>query len=105
MIAQLALLLLYVGLSVFGLFWLKAAPGWTHPSFAMGFVAYAAGFAIWLYMLTRMPLSVIFPIAAGSLIVATQLVGVFFLGERTSPLHLVGVALVVTGIGLIYVRT
>lgn len=98
------LLLAYVLLSVFGLYWLKAAPGPLSAPFVGGFVAYAAGFCIWLYMLMRLPLSVIFPIAAGSLIVGTQVVGLLFLGEKISPLHWTGVVLVLVGIGLIYVR-
>ncbi|MFK8017496.1 MAG: hypothetical protein AB8G17_18880 [Gammaproteobacteria bacterium] len=101
---HLLLLVAYVLLSVFGLYWLKAAPTVISLPFAGGFAAYAAGFGIWLYMLMRLPLSVIFPIAAGSLIVGTQVVGLFFLDEKISPTHWVGVVLVLAGIGLIYAR-
>ena len=101
---HLLLLLLYVLLSVFGLYWLKASPAVMSVSFAGGFAAYAAGFGIWLYMLMRLPLSVIFPIAAGSLIVGTQIVGLFFLDEKISGMHWIGVVLVLVGIGLIYAR-
>lgn len=101
---NLILLSAYVLTSTYGLMKIKSAGISASPEFAIGFVSYAVGFIIWLYILARMPLSVAFPIAAGSLVIATQLTGHFFLSEVITHTQLIGVLLVVAGISLIYVR-
>ncbi len=95
-------LLTYFALSGFGLLQLKAAGGIWTPSFIAGFASYGAGFLIWIYLLRQLPLSVVFPVAAGGLIVATQLLGYYFLSEPLSPMHLIGVLAIVGGIVLIF---
>lgn len=102
MIANIGLFILYVCASAYGLFRLKTANGVVGPDFILGFAAYGAGFLIWYYVLTRMPLSTAFPIAAGSLIVATQIVGYRFLSEPLALSHLAGIALILAGIGVIF---
>jgi multidrug transporter EmrE-like cation transporter len=99
-----AVLLVYVVVSTFGLYMLKRAAEPMSMTFAIGFVSYAIGFLIWLFLLMRMPLSVAFPLAAGGLIVATQVAGVWFLDERITALHTGGVALILAGIVMIYAR-
>ncbi len=96
--------LLYIGVSAFGLYKIKAAAQVMSVEFAIGFVMYGLGFLIWMYILLRMPLSVAFPIAAGALIVCTQLIGYFLLGEKITVIHSVGVTAIVIGIALISVR-
>jgi multidrug transporter EmrE-like cation transporter len=49
-----------------------------------------------------MPLSVVFPAAAGGLVVVTQLIGGLLLSEPIAPLQLAGVCAIVVGIVLIY---
>ena len=97
-------LLVYVVVSTFGLYMLKRAAEPMSMTFAIGFVAYAIGFLFWLYLLMRMPLSIAFPLAAGGLVVATQVAGVWFLDERISALHAAGVVLILVGIVMIYAR-
>lgn len=92
----------YFALSGFGLFKLKSASGLLTPTFAVGMAGYAIGFVMWLYMLREMPLSVIFPVAAGGLIVVTQLTGFVLLGEPVAALQIAGVAAIVLGIILLY---
>ncbi len=99
-----ALIIIYIVTSAYGLYLLKGSPGPLSTSFAIGFVAYGIGFAIWLYILMRMPLSIAFPVAAGGLIVATQVAGIWFLGEKATTLHATGVVLVLAGIVMIYAR-
>ena len=89
---------LYAALSTYGLYKIKAAPEILHPGFLVGFSAYAAGFLVWLYILRTTPLSLAFPVAAGTLILCTSLVGVLVLSERAHPLKLAGIALIVVGI-------
>ncbi len=104
MIINIGLFTLYVLVSSFGLFKLKSASGFLSPDFLLGFAFYGFGFLIWYSVLTRLPLSVVFPIAAGSLVIATQVVGYLFLGETIRLVHASGIALILGGIVLIFVR-
>ena len=96
-----ALLAAYVAMSCYGLYLIKAAPGWKTLVFAFGFALYAAGAVLWLVILRLMPLSLAFPIAAGSLVIGTLLTGVLFLDETVTTLHAVGAMLILVGITLI----
>jgi len=69
--------------------------------FWCGVFLYGAGFFIWLALLRTHELSVIFPAAAGSLVVVTALLGHYWLGESFSPRIVVGLILIVSGIWLV----
>lgn len=99
------LLVVYVGISCLGLYMIKAAPAWKSVTFGAGFVLYAAGAALWLLILRLMPLSLAFPIAAGSLVIGTMLTGIFFLRESVSAFHAAGALLIVIGITVIAVKS
>jgi multidrug transporter EmrE-like cation transporter len=105
MLLNIGLLTLYVAISSCGLLALKTASGPMTLHFAAGLILYAIGFAIWYGMLTRLPLSVAFPIAAGSLVMATQIVGWLFLDERLQVGHLGGIALILAGIAVVFAET
>lgn len=98
------LITFYALISAFGLYKIKAAEGLQDHALWIGAFFYGAGFLIWLMILRKFPLSLAFPIAAGSLIIATQAFGHFFLKEALPSLHLVGVALILGGIALIFAR-
>ena len=102
MIANIGLFSLYVLVSSFGLFKLKAANGTFGVEFLVGLTSYGFGFLVWYYVLTRMPLSVAFPVAAGGLVVATQVVGYMFLDEGIQLMHVGGIALILLGIAFIF---
>lgn len=104
MVSNIGLIILFVALHAFGLFKLKASNGQIGVDFGLGFVCYGAGFLIWYVILTRLPLSIAFPVAAGSLIVATQLVGRFLLDEQLHLVNFSGVGLILVGIVLIFSR-
>jgi drug/metabolite transporter (DMT)-like permease len=95
------LLLVYLFVSAGGLALLKAAVPLS-AAFFLGMALYGLGFGIWYAILMVWPLSSAFPLAAGGLIVTTQVFGMVFLGESLSPMHLFGGALIVGGIGVIY---
>jgi multidrug transporter EmrE-like cation transporter len=99
------LILVYSAISALGLAMMKAAPRPQSMGFAGGFVFYGLGFLVWLFILQRYPLSVAFPIAAGSLVIATQVLAFFFLEEVITMTHLFGVCLVIVGIGLLYANS
>jgi multidrug transporter EmrE-like cation transporter len=104
LIANTILFLVYVTVSSLGLYRLKLSAALFDINFITGFVLYGIGFLIWLVILKLNPLSLAFPIAAGALIVATQVIGVFLLSERIGPLNITGIALIIAGIALVYTR-
>ncbi|MBP9699701.1 hypothetical protein KBD71_00285 [Candidatus Woesebacteria bacterium] len=71
-----------------------------HPWFWMGGFLYGIGFLMWLFLLSKNDLSFIFPIAAGSLVVSTMLLGSFFLKETIPPVRLVAAGFILIGIVL-----
>ena len=102
MIANAGLFVLYVLVSSFGLFKLKIANGTFGLDFLVGLTGYGAGFLIWYFILTRLPLSVAFPVAAGSLVAASQVVGFLALDETMQFMHVGGILLILVGIVLIF---
>ena len=100
--AELVLLLAYVSASVVGLHLLKLSGGsLLSARFACGLGLHACGFLIWYALLTRMPLSVAFPLAAGALMIGTQISGFFFLEEALGSRHLMGVLLILAGLVMV----
>lgn len=100
-LAAAALFVIYVVTSCFGLYLIKAASGWKSTAFFIGFVFYAAGALIWMAILRLMPLSLAFPLAAGSLMIGTMLTGVVFLSEIITAWQIVGAFMIIVGIALV----
>ena len=96
------LFVLYVVVSVAGLTLLKSESNIVSVRFAMGFLLYGVGFGLWYILLKMMPLSTAFPVAAGGLIVGTQLAGNLLLREELGFLHLVGVGIIFLGVILVF---
>lgn len=101
MILNSLLMLTYVCVSSFGLCQMKLASDVMKLQFFVGFGAYVIGFCMWFFILMRSPLSLAFPIAAGGLIVATQIAGYLFLSERITSVHGLGIAFILVGITLV----
>lgn len=99
-----SLLALYMTISSLGLYALKTANGAFNAGFVTGLALYGIGFLVWYGLLARMPLSVAFPLAAGSLVIATQIVGALFLGENIPFSHLGGIALILAGIAIVFIE-
>jgi multidrug transporter EmrE-like cation transporter len=100
---KVAVLLGYVALSLAGLYNMKRADAIVGWQFAAGFAMYVAGFGVWLMILRMYPLSFAFPLAAGALVVGTQLVGFFFLGEGMQLHRLAGSGLILAGLACLAV--
>ncbi|MEO8667450.1 MAG: EamA family transporter [Bauldia sp.] len=95
----------YAAISAYGLYLIKDAHALFSARGLVGALFYGGGFCIWIAMLRVFPLSIAFPIAAGSLIVATNLIARYFLGETISSAQMLGIGLIVAGIFLIFLRT
>lgn len=65
-----------------------------------GLALYGLGSGLWIYCMSREPLSVVYPFTALSFVLVLG-GAVVFQGERPSLINLAGVAVVIAGIGLI----
>lgn len=100
------LLLIYTVVSVVGMTMIKGAPSLLSPKWITGAGLYAIGFVIWIGLILRMmPLSQAFPIAAGALMLGTQVAGWLLLKERLTVPHLAGAALIVVGVAIVSLAT
>lgn len=95
------LFIIYIIISCGGLYLVKVAEEWKTATFFVGFGLYGTGAILWMVILRLLPLSLAFPVAAGSLVIGTMLTGSFFLAEQISRGHIVGALMVIGGIALI----
>ena len=102
MLKDILIMLVYASVSSFGLYKIKSATSIFNFGFAIGLVLYGLGFVLWLYILKTHPLSIAFPVAASSLIIATQLIGLFLLHEPLGLSKICGLLFIIIGIALLY---
>lgn len=95
----------YILISSFGLGLLKSARGWTSFAFFIGLLLYGTGALMYLIILRLLPLSFVFPISAGALILCTSIIGFFILNEPISLSSLFGCAAIAIGIFIISMAT
>jgi drug/metabolite transporter (DMT)-like permease len=70
--------------------------------FIAGFLLYAAGFLLWMLILSRFKLNVAFPVAMSLFFIVSGLGSAFILKESFSVVQIVGIALCLAGILLIH---
>jgi multidrug transporter EmrE-like cation transporter len=66
-----------------------------------GVVLYATSFLLWLAIVSRMPLTIAYPIAIGLSLVAVMLGAAYWLGEALNATHIAGALLVFAGVVLL----
>jgi multidrug transporter EmrE-like cation transporter len=91
----------YVSVSLLGLFQLKSADVGINLQYIAGISLYVLGFFLWLIVIRWYPLSVAFPLAAGTIIVGTQVVGALLLSERFDAISFVAVSFILIGLILL----
>lgn len=102
---NITILIIYILLNLIGLTLLKNSQSIISYHGIGGMFLYGLGFIIWLFVILRaMPLSIAFPLAAGSLMIGTQIFGYYFLNEKISFYQLAGVLMIVIGLCLIYIN-
>ncbi len=69
--------------------------------FMVGFSLYAAGFVMWMVLLQRHELTLVFPMAAGSLFIGVGLMGAFLLQENLHLGRIIGMMVIVLGVGIL----
>jgi len=67
----------------------------------LGLGLYGIGMALWLYALTRLPLSAVYPFTTLTLVLVGVL-SVFMLGERPNLLAMCGWAVILGGVGIVW---
>lgn len=79
----------------FGLPWIESALA--SPWVQLGIVCYVLAFVFWMLILDKMDLSLAFPLSA-MVYVVVMIASAVGLHETLTPLHWVGVALIVAGV-------
>lgn len=98
-LTRFGLLAVYAVISVAGMTMLKGAESVLGVRSILGFALYLAGFLMWIGVILRiMPLSQAFPLAAGALMLGTQLTGWLLLKERIGLWQLAGVLFILIGV-------
>jgi drug/metabolite transporter (DMT)-like permease len=69
--------------------------------FLIGFSLYVCGFLLWMYILSKFHLNIVFPIAMALFFVVSSLGSYFVLGESFSLKQIFGIALCFLGIVLV----
>ena len=70
------------------------------PYLWSGLAAYGFGMLLWLYVLSKVPVSFAYPFVALG-IVMTAFSGMLLLGEHLRPLSVIGIAVIVAGIVMV----
>lgn len=78
-----------------------AVPRIWWPMFAIGLMFGAANTFLFARSIATIPLSVAYPVFTGISFAVITLAAAFAFGERLSPIHLLGIGLVMTGIVLV----
>ena len=68
---------------------------------SLGIVLYAISFFLYVFILSRLQLNVVYPIATGAILVIIALLSYFWLNENITSLHIVGIIAILIGIILI----
>ena len=71
------------------------------PYIIVGVFLYGMSFVLWTFVLSRLKLSVVYPISVSSIIVLTTLLATIFFKESITPLHIVGIVIIMLGISLL----
>jgi len=71
------------------------------PSFIVALFLYATAFLIWMWLLSKNFLSVIYPIGLSLNVVVALIAARYFLNETITPLHMIGVMIIIVGIFII----
>ena len=73
-----------------------------NPYVLCGLLLHGASFFLYVFLLSRLRVSVLYPVATGLSIALITVFSNFVLGERLGPSQLAGVAAIVGGIALVF---
>jgi multidrug transporter EmrE-like cation transporter len=81
-------------------FWFLIKSVFKSPYIFIGLIFYGVGFILWLFVLSKLKLSIVYPFTALNIVLIT-LISHFFLKESISILQIVSIVLICTGIVLL----
>ncbi|GAC1346260.1 MAG: hypothetical protein NVSMB18_27960 [Acetobacteraceae bacterium] len=72
-----------------------------HPAqvFYLSLALYGVATALWIYVLSRVPLTMAYPWMAGAMVIV-PLLGMFIFNERVAPIFWVGIAMIAVGLAI-----
>ena len=73
-----------------------------NPYILCGLLLHGASFFLYVFLLSKLRVNVLYPVATGLSIALITVLSVFLLGERLGPWQVVGVTAIVAGIGLVF---
>ena len=71
------------------------------PSFLGALVLYGLAFVLWIYLLSRSQLSLIYPIGIALNVLLTLITAKYLLGESFTAMHAAGVVVILIGIAMV----
>ena len=74
------------------------------PRLVIGLALYVISFVMSVYVVSRMKLSVFYPLGTGTILVITSLLGYFVLREQIGFWQLLGMGLILAGVVAINIR-
>lgn len=97
------LVLVTVGLNTMAQTLLKLGSGQSPLNLHLfgGVLAYGLSTVFYIVVLGKHNLSVAYPVIIGLTVLATTIVGTFFLGEKVATMHWLGIGLMLSGISAI----
>ena len=81
-------------------FWFLIKSVFKSPYIFIGLIVYGTGFILWLFIISKLKLSIVYPLTALNIVLIT-LISHFFLKESISILQIISIVLICTGIVLL----
>jgi multidrug transporter EmrE-like cation transporter len=73
-----------------------------NPYIFFGLVLHGLSFFLYIFLLSRLNLNVVYPVSTGATIVLIALISTALLSETMSPVQAIGILTIVVGIGLVF---
>jgi multidrug transporter EmrE-like cation transporter len=73
-----------------------------NPYILLGLVLHGLSFFLYIFILSKLRLNVLYPVTTGLSILLITILSVWLLGERLGAAQLVGIAAIAGGIGLVF---
>lgn len=71
------------------------------PNFLIALLLYGVAFLLWIWLLSKTSLSIIYPIGLSLNVVLALIAARYFLHESITPFHLAGIAIIIIGIFIV----
>ena len=73
----------------------------TNPAMLAGIFLYGLSFVLWLFVISRMKMGVIYPLAASSIVAVVVIGSLILYKETLSPIQIIGILTIIIGVFLL----